>query len=169
MKLLGAILIMASAFLACVLLLREKKKRQEAYRSLAAALELLRGELSTGGIPLDLGVERAYLHAEGPGKACLSAVRDGFPELGESSFAEIWDKALRETCSWLSPDTQTELKKLGGVLGRFDLDLQLRSLDACVSDLKEQWQRLRNEYPSQRRVSLGLSFGLSALLVILLC
>ena len=169
MKLIGAILIMASASLSCALLLREKRKRQEAYHSLAAALEFLRGELSTGGIPLDLGIERAYMHAEGLGKAFLSAVRDGLPELGEYAFAEIWDKVLTETCPWLSLDIHAELKRLGGVLGRFDLELQLHSLDVCVSDLTEQWQRLRNDYPSQRRVSLGLSFSLSALLVILLC
>lgn len=168
MKLLGAILIMTAASLGGVLLLREKKQRQDGDRSLAAALELLRGELSSGVIPLDLGIERAYTHAKGIGKAFLSTVRDGFHDLGEHSFEEIWDKALADTCPWLALDTQAEIRKLGGELGRFDLELQLRFLDACISYLKEQWQLQRSTYPSDRRVTLGLSFSLSALLVILL-
>ena len=169
MKLLGGILVMTAASLGCVLLLREQRKRQDDLRSLAAALELLRGEISSGIVPLALGIERANTHARGIGNVLFSKVLDGFPELGDSSFKEIWDKALIASCPWLPQDVQAEIRKLGGVLGRFDVELQLRTLDACAAYLGEQWKRLRNEYPSRRRVTLGLSFSLSALLVILLC
>ena len=168
MRLLGAILIMASAALGCAALLREKKKSQEDCRSLADALELLRGELSFVGIPLNQGIERARAHAHGAGKEFLAAVYESFDSLGEHSFGEIWDKALTNLGPRLPDDPISELRKLGSVLGRFDLELQLRSLDVCVLQLREQWQRQSNAYPSQRRVAFGLSISLSVLLVILL-
>ena len=168
MKLPGAVLIMAAACLMSVLTLREKKQRQAGGLSLAAALELLRGELSSGALPLSLGIERASAHASGFGKELLIAVQEGLRDLGEWSFDEIWDKALAGTDPWLEETVQNELRKLGSVLGRFDLETQLRALDACISLLRQQWERQRNAYPEERRVWIGLTAGLSALLVILL-
>ncbi len=168
MKLLGAILILTAGILGGILLLLDKKKRRDDYWSLAAALELLRGELSSEAVPLALGIERANAHTKGMGKELLSAVSSGLDELGERSFGEIWDKALAETCSWLAAEPASEIRKLGAELGRFDLEVQLRSLDACALYLKEQWRRQKNAYPAERRVALGLSFCFTALLVILL-
>ena len=94
----GVLLAMGVVFF---MLLREQRKRQDDLRSLAAALELLRGEISSGIVPLALGIERANTHASGIGNVLFSKVLDGFPELGDSSFEEIWDKALTASCPWL--------------------------------------------------------------------
>lgn len=168
MKLPGAVLIMAAACLVSLVTLREKKQRQEGCLSLVAALELLRGELSSGAVPLRLGIERACAHAGGIGNELLIAVREGLGDLGERSFDEIWNKALDGTDLWLAETVRHEMRKLGSVLGRFELETQLRALDACISLLRQQWERQRNAYPEERRVWIGLTGGLSALLVILL-
>lgn len=168
MKLPGAVLILAAACLTSALSLRERKRRLDGCLSLAAALELLRGELSSAAAPLSLGIEKACAHAAGSGKVLLLSVREGLRDLGELSFDEIWDKALSGTDPWLEETVRSELRRLGSVLGRFDLDTQLRSLDACISLLTQQWERQRKAYPEERRVLIGLSSGLSALLVILL-
>ena len=131
-------------------------------------MELLRGELSSGAVPLSLGIERVSAHTSGFGKELLIAVQEGLRDLGERSFDEIWDKALAGTDPWLEETVQNELRKLGSVLGRFDLETQLRALDACILLLRQQWERERNAYPEERRVWIGLTAGLSALLVILL-
>ena len=95
-------------------------------------------------------------------------MQEGLRDLGERSFDEIWDKALAGTDPWQEETVQNELRKLGSVLGRFDLETQLRALDACILLLRQQWERERNAYPEERRVWIGLTAGLSALLVILL-
>ncbi|MBR0199377.1 MAG: stage III sporulation protein AB [Oscillospiraceae bacterium] len=168
MKLPGAVLIMAAACLASAVTLQEKKRSQEGCLSLATALDLLRAELSSGAVPLSLGIERACAHAGGIGKELLCAVYAGLRDLGEQSFDEIWDKALAGTDPRLAENSEHELQKLGSVLGRFDLETQLRALDACSSLLRRQWERQRNAYPEERRVWIGLTTGLGALLVILL-
>ena len=153
MKRIGAVLILAAAAFIGLSLLREKKRRLEAYRTSSFALGLLRGELLSRGAQLKEGIESACKASEG---------------MGERSFAEIWEEALTESCAGLEDGARKELQRLGTVLGRFDLEIQLQALETCKASLEERWNKRSESYPADRRMICSIVLALSSFLVILL-
>lgn len=167
MKMIGAVMILAAAALIGFSLLREKRERLLGIRSLAMALGRLRGELSTRASPLAEGIEKASSSSNGMGKNLMCCVSKRLHDLGERSFSELWNAALLESCGRLEKHDLEELKDLGAVLGRFDLELQLRALDGCISFLEDRWEKGSAAYPADRRLLLSVTLAMSSVLVIL--
>ncbi len=168
MKWMGALLILAAAGLAALRLLQDKKSSLEGCRSLASALRLLRGELEARSLPLGEALAHAENKTGGLGRKLMIGVSERLPELGEVSFQQIWNEALDSSCRILDPGALEELRSLGPVLGSFDLDMQLRSLEAVISYLEVLWEQQRSGYPAQRRLLLSVYLAMSCFLVILL-
>lgn len=164
----GALLILAAAGMAALMHLRDKRSRLEGCRSVASALRLLRGELAARSLPLGEAVEHVQSRTKGLGKELMKSVTERLPELGEVSFQQIWTDALEGCCMILDPGALEELRGLGPVLGSFDLDVQLRSLEVAISYLEVIWEQQRGGYPAQRRLLLSLYLAMSCFLVILL-
>lgn len=168
MKWVGAAMVLAAASIACLTLLCDQKRRLEAFHSLSEALKILRGELLSRGATISEGIEKAGSASRGVGKELMLAVLAGLRELGERSFSEIWRNAL-DTCSLEDkPESLEPLAGLGSILGRFDLDAQLKALDACIKRLDELWEAEKKEYPARRKLLISLSLAGGIFLVILL-
>lgn len=167
MRVLGILLVILGAVLAGEALCRERKRRQRQLRDLIQGLNLMLGELQLHASPLD---ELLSL-AEGPaGEAgCFfAAVGDSMERLGEESFSEIWRRAAENRLPGLNAASRDELARLGVILGRMDLEAETEAVAACRDALLSQLAAERAELPGFRRLSLGLSVCVGALLAILL-
>ena len=88
--------------------------------------------------------------------------------LGQLSFQSLWRQALSESTSDLNEEAKQELDALGSVLGRYDLNTQMDSIDACRRILRQRLEERQNMQMQDTRVTLGLSLSASLLLGILL-
>ena len=68
----------------------------------------------------------------------------------------------------LSADELDEIMRLGRVLGRCELDMQLAAIDRCTAHLDRALTRVRAEYPQLCRLSIGLPAAAGLMLVIVL-
>ena len=168
MKWVGAALVLAAASLICLILLDDQKQHLEVYHSLSETLKILRGELLSRGATISEGIEKAGSASRGVGKELMLTVMDGLRELGERSFSEIWRNALATCSQEEKPESLETLAGLGSVLGRFDLDEQLKALDTCIKDLDERWEAEKKDYPARRKLLISLSLAGGIFLVILL-
>ena len=60
------------------------------------------------------------------------------------------------------------LRALGDVLGRYELQEQLESIDICLDSLNRSMHGLQTQYPERRRLVLGLSAAAGILVLIVL-
>lgn len=168
MKCLGALLILAAAGLSALKRLQDKRRCLEGCRSLASSLRLLRGELAARSLPLGDAIAHTQQKGSGMGQKLMSRVSARMSELGEMSFFEIWAEEAENSCHVLDPDALDEIKGLGAMLGSFDLEMQLQSLDTVIAYLEALWEQQRGAYPAQRRLLLSVYLAMSCFLVILL-
>ena len=168
MKSMGAVLVLLGTWGMGVSLCRERKRREHLLRDLIQGLTLMLGELQTHASPLG---ELLYHVSGNAGEASaffLSVVR-GMERLGDESFAEIWQREAEEKLSSLRPSWLDELRRLGVILGRVDLENEREALAACRNDLTTKLEAERAEALGLQRLRIGLWGCAGALLVILLC
>ena len=60
------------------------------------------------------------------------------------------------------------MRALGDVLGRYELNEQLESIDICLDSLSRSLRGLQAQYPERRRLVLGLSAAAGILVLIVL-
>ena len=60
------------------------------------------------------------------------------------------------------------MRALGDVLGRYELNEQLESIDICLDSLNRSLRGLQTQYPERRRLVLGLSAAAGILVLIVL-
>lgn len=164
----GALLILAGAVSIGLTLCRERQNRLRTLRELLSALEQLQGQLELRSPPLpDLFAELADC-AQGECCGFLRGIAEDLDQLGERSFYELWRRQVQRCLVSLPPTARDELIRLGTVLGRLDLEAELRGLSACRKVLGGQLEQLRSQEPSRRRVILGLSAATGLVAVILM-
>jgi hypothetical protein len=61
-----------------------------------------------------------------------------------------------------------ELDALGSVLGRYDLETQCASIEACLSSLRRSRERLIASLPQSGRLTFGIALCAALLLGVLL-
>ena len=87
--------------------------------------------------------------------------------IGEVDFSALWASSL-ECLTPLSRDELSALRALGDVLGRYELNEQLESIDICLDSLNRSMHGLQTQYPERRRLVLGLSAAAGILVLIVL-
>lgn len=167
-KIFGAALIIAALVLGALSYLKQRRERMRLLEQLSAALNMAAGELSLRALPLPRLFELLSGRAQGAAAEFFAALCDGMDRLGEENFSTLWDKAAREKLPELMPEEREELKRLGAVLGRYELERQLEALRACAAVFDGALCRARRDYPDRRRLTLGLSACAGVLLIILL-
>ncbi len=167
MKGLGAVLLILGAFLLGTRLCRERKRHEALLGELVQALTSMKGELQLRSAPLSELLDRPG-GAKGEAAAFFAAVRAALPQLGEKSFAQLWQQELGCCLPDLDREEKEELERLGQILGRMDLEAEVQALSACLTYLSERLAEERRKAPNDRRVSLGLCLCGGLLLVIVL-
>lgn len=168
MKLVGALLILYASLSLGLRICAEQKKVLALLRELLSMLEQLQGELELRSAPLPDLFASVGKCVQGEAGAFLRGVAEHMDQLGEESFCEIWSGEVRRFLRSLPAAEREELLRLGLVLGRMDLEAELRALARCRSSLDRSLLGLRQQLPAKRRLALGLSAAAGLLTVILM-
>ena len=165
----AGVLLIVLAFLSYALLtLRDKRAAIRSLRDVSAALELLYAELEMHATPLPEAIARSARYSRGNGKALFQNLTVLLLRLGEESFADLWSKAVSQSCRQLPSAALDELARLGLSLGRYELSAQLRDIRGCIALLCRTREERARSYPSERRLWLGLSAAAGCFLAILM-
>lgn len=166
LKAAGAFLIVLACTLAGRVRARELHRRARLLAALAAALELLRGEVVSRLAPLPEAAER--LAASGPAETrdffTLLVHRMG--ELGERPFSEIWDDCVAALA--LRPRENAALRDLGANLGRYGAEAQDAALGRCMALLGSAAAEAEAEAARGGKLSVGLGLTAGLMLAVLL-
>ena len=147
LRLLGGVLLLASAFWLGRHASMRLRQRPRQLRSLIDALESLRADISALA-PLS----EALLHAgraAGCGGAFLKRIASRL-EQENRMLDEIWAEELQSMP--LRLQERDSLSVLGTQLGKYDAATQMRALERCICDLK-RWEQ---EATEKTRAEAGL-------------
>ena len=168
MKVLGIGAIISAIFLLALNLTGRRKAEIDCLAELCRGLELIRAELGSRLTPMPelLGL----LEAQCTGEAgnFFRAVGNALPLLEEKDFSSLWSLAADEVLRCLGQRELDIVKKVGAVLGKYELSEQLNVLGSCLTELKAMEEKLREAFPQNRRLFFGLSAAAGGFIIILL-
>ncbi len=168
-RILGALLIIGGSMAIGFGMASQLRRRAETIAALLGMLDRMESELSYRLTPLPALMGRL---AEGSGKllaAALEQCRDKLRDPERQPFREIWEEAVAWNLDLpLAEEERKNLEELGRMLGRYDLEGQLRSIQNAKAGLKRCLDHAVRERDRLGRVFgvLGVSSG--AVLVLLL-
>ncbi len=168
LKLTGAALIAAACVLASAIYIAGEKARIRELREMCELLRLMQGELETRLTPLPELIHALTERTGGSAKRFLMTMERELEKLGERDFDEIWAEAAETSYTQIEEREREEVKKLGGVLGRYSVEIQLEQLQSCADKLTERWRLDAEKAPEKGRVGTGMICALGALLLIAL-
>lgn len=167
MKNAGLILIFLSSLVFGFEMNRPGKQRIELLEKLCRSLELLHAEMSSR--PGSIEALCSLLAADISGAAeFFGKITENMDKLGNQSFQEIWTTCIETKLSYLNSDDQYAMKSLGAVLGSYELSEQLASISACRNRLYNNLVELKAVYPANRKMYLGISCSVGAMLILVL-
>ena len=168
MKVLGIGAIISAIFLLALNLTGRRKAEIDCLAELCRGLELIRAELGTRLTPMPelLGLLEEQCAGEAGG--FFRAVGTALPLLEERDFSSLWSLAAEEALRCLSQRELDIVKKVGTVLGKYELSEQLNVIGSCLRELKAMEERLRVAYPQSRKLFFGISAAAGGFIIILL-
>lgn len=167
-KYLGAFMILLSGLSLGLGRVMEGRRRIGTLRSVLAALELMQGELGANAAPLPELCTALCRRASPPAEDFFQTLNASLDRLGEEDFAALWDRAAEKELFALKNGELEEIKALGNIIGRYELDAQLSALRAAAAAIRLCLDRALAEYPGERKLGLMLPTALSALLALAL-
>lgn len=171
LKLVGAVLILASATGLGISYSLDLKKRCMELRLLKQLVYLLRGELKYTRTPLPDAFGHMAERMREPFSAFLRSMERELGNLEGKTFGELWrgqiDRELAGT--FLKKEDKEQLKTLGEVLGYLDLEMQLNSLDLYLEQLDLSILEAQEAIRTKRKLyqSLGVAGGIFLILLLL--
>ncbi len=142
------------------------KRHIELLAALCGSLRYISAEIGTRLRPLpELIAELA-----GRGGAAgefYTRLAEKLDSIGKVDFSALWASSL-ECLTPLNRDELSAMLALGDVLGRYELNEQLESIDICLDSLSRSLRGLQAQYPERRRLVLGLSAAAGILVLIVL-
>ena len=164
-RLIGSTLVLAAGFALGAQQCAVHRRHMDLLWELELALGLLQNELETSVRPMPQLCALLAERCGGEVGRFFRTLVDSFPSLGERRFGELWSSAV-DALPAVRPEDRRCLKRLGGSLGRYELDRQLQDLTLCREQLRRSWKQERDALPMHRRLAYGLSLAGAALLLI---
>lgn len=143
------------------------KRRVRELRELIAGLEAVKRELKYSLAPLPELFRQAAEQTAGEVALLFGCCADRTESTDGERFCYVWKQALSERRLCLDRMDLTMLEQLGGVLGRYDADEQLKALEYTVARLEKQYERAREQSTRLGKVYmiLGLTAGIFTLII----
>ena len=156
MKGAGALLVMASCLYYCGQICQGKRLRIRELRGLIECLEHMLGELELRGASTPELLGRMCELSEGETGVFFHRLKEAMSRLGEESFSLLWRETAAQALRFLSPGELDEMIRAGAVLGRLDLEAQLRTLRFLRGVLQNAMEDERRSFPLRRKLLYGL-------------
>lgn len=152
--LLGGLLLLVGGGLLGYGATAQMGRRLDAIAAIRGGLYALERELSQQLTPLPTLLQRNYLPFSSEFSACGQGVQEGVP------FTRCWDR-LVDALPQLEGEERGILRPLGGILGRFEGEVQSAALLRTAEELERLEERLRENRFRLGRVypALGMTAG----------
>lgn len=170
MKLLGALLIIATTTWVGFEAARQLNERTRQLRLLKSALQSLEAEIMFGHTPLHEAARRLSTQIQGP----LSQLFDSFAKklmYDETSVKKAWEESLKIV--WKkTPLKQQEyeiMKQFGETLGRHDRYSQQKQIQLTLTHLEREEREAREKQSKYEKMakSLGVLSGLLIVIILI--
>ena len=168
MKVLGLGAIISAIFLLALNLMGRRKAEIDCLAELCRGLELIRAELGSRLTPMPELMRLLEGQCAGEVGNFFRTVGRALPLLEEKDFSTLWSLAADEVLRCLGQRELDIVKKVGTVLGKYELSEQLNVIGSCLRELKAMEEKLREAYPQSRRLFFGLSAAAGGFIIILL-
>lgn len=168
MKWVGSFLVLFSSVFCSLRYLRDKRLQIRDLNELCDGIALMAGELELHCAPLPDLMAFCAGRTRHNCRKFFSCLSNGDALLGKKSFSELWENAASLCFASLSGAELDEIKRLGTILGRTELSKQVSMLETCRGALLDKLRREESAYIENRKLSLGLSTALGALLIVVL-
>lgn len=167
MRTTGAFFVALALLTAALMHTGQERRRIRELMQLCELLELLTQRLRLG--PLTLAELFSDLSAEDPlgEMGFVHKLNRELTGLGDRCFSEIWRIAAEESLCELGEREYRLFLRVGDRLGNGDRDCQIRQLQLCSESLTKELTLARERFPQTRRLALGLSAALGAVIVII--
>lgn len=165
-RIVGACMIMGAFFYSGINIVNIKKENIIALREMLRALRQLHAELNARLSPLPEITERL---SETKGKYApifFSEISAELIHLGEISFEEIWRNAADKSLDCIGAPEKEELKRLGNMLGMYELEEQLNAILLCCTFLEEKLSCCEKKLAEQERTYIGICSALGVLVAV---
>lgn len=168
MKVLGIGAIISAIFLLALNLTGRRKAEIDCLAELCRGLELIRAELGSRLTPMPELLGLLEDQCAGEAGNFFRTVGCALPLLEEKDFSTLWSLAADEVLRCLGQRELDIIKKVGAVLGKYELSEQLNVIGSCLRELRAGEEKLREAYPQNRRLFFGLSAAAGGFIIILL-
>ncbi|MNM47440.1 stage III sporulation protein SpoAB [compost metagenome] len=169
-KLLGAILILASATLGGFTAARRFAQRPRSIRGLIAALQRLESEITYGYTPLPEAMGRIAAQSLEPLRSLFLDIADDMGDPHNRTAREAVERAVRshwQATAMKAPERES-LRQLSFTLGVSDRQDQANHIALALRQLAQEEQTAREEQAKYEKMSRSLGVLLGALIVILI-
>ncbi len=143
---------------------RQWTRRLELLKGLYQMMNLLKGEISFGGLTLPDAFLRISKRISSPLSEFVVSLGRKLKSRPGEPFAVLFSSEIRKILSRtsLAKEDLEQLEDLGRHLGYLDRQTQLRTLDLYTHNLDTMIQELRQELPGRKKMyqSLGIMGGL---------
>lgn len=168
MKIIGLIFMFMSCIYAALIKINGMKNYLLTMTVVSDCVVQIKNGLATKNDSLPDLFKRLSEECSGDARHFFSVIDGLMSEIGIRSLFEIWNEALKLCFPLLSEDDLHNITKLGQSLGKCDTASQIDDLSMCQSYFIEKIEKLRNELPEKRKLTLGLWASTGAMAVILL-
>ena len=167
-KLLASVCIIASAVIFGMELSKHKRMKLCVLREICNALDLLHGEMRARPAHISVLCLRTSEKCRGQAGEFFLSVSDAIEDLGQMSFAEIWEKSMINTLLDLDRQAKNSFRMLGEKLGAFGIEEQLKAISFCKEELELLLTECARKYEGSKKLFLGIPCSLAAMLLVVL-
>lgn len=165
-RIFGACMIMGSFLYSGINIVNTKKERICALREIIHALRQLHAELNARLSPLPEITGRLSKTKGKYAPVFFSEISAALIHLGEISFGEIWRNAADKSLGCIGTPEKEELKRLGNMLGTYELAEQLNAILLCCTFLEEKLSCFEKKLSEQERTYIGICSVLGVLVAV---
>ncbi len=166
LKAAGAILILFSALYYGMAGYLRLKTRLNVMKDMTSALEIVKGEIKTKQMSVPDIICLLSRSTEGNVRQIFKNCEIRLSMIGEKTFFEIWKESIDEERS-LTDDEKAIIADVGKVLGRYDVETQLLSIDRTCREL-ERATGAAKEKMKRSGISRAVIYAAAGLILVII-
>ncbi len=169
-KLIGAILVAGGAATAGMLASSRLRTRTEALSGLLSSIDIMQSEIFFRLTPLPELIKILAGQSSEPARTLFLNCFSHLGSLGQKPFSAIWSQSVEESRGLeLTSGEKKTLVELGGILGRYDADGQIKAIAYIKRRLESCLDASLREKEKQGKLyrTLGVVTGIAIVIILI--